>query len=174
MVGIDHELELLGVRAHIAPGKGGDDAVRRGIVHAREDVQIPVVISDADFCLEARLLALVGVILEELVNHLCRGPSWINGASVEHGWDEGARGAGGGGSGPRAGWRQRWREGAAGGDECQAGWGLAAGVRERQGEAGHCRKKENWANHRASAWEDAGETRRVRKGLKCRSFAHVP
>ena len=99
VVRVDDDLDLIRVRGHIAAREQRDDAVRRRIVHAREDIEILVIVCDADVRLEARRLAFVGCVLRELIDDLGVLPNGIVAASVEYGWrvgSGGARGVGGG------------------------------------------------------------------------------
>ena len=70
VVRVDDELELLRRRAHVAPRQERHDAVGRGIVHAREHVEVPVVEGDARLGAEAALLSFVRLVLQELVDDL--------------------------------------------------------------------------------------------------------
>ena len=104
VVRVDHELELLRRGAHVAAREQRDDAVGRRIVHAREHVEVAVVVRDAHLGAEPALRPLVRLVLEELIDDLRVLPRGVVGAAVERRRHRGARchrGGGGGALGAR-------------------------------------------------------------------------
>ena len=85
MIGVDHQLQLLGAGTHVTATKERDNAIGCGIVHASQHIEILVVVGDADFGLEPCLSAFLRLVLEELIDHLHVLPGGVVGLAVEHG-----------------------------------------------------------------------------------------
>src|SRR5690606_38075864 len=95
VIRVNHKLELLALRAHVATAEQRDDRVRGRIVHTAEDVEVAIVVENAQFGAKARLCARRRLVLKELIDDGGFLPRRVVRTSINDRWPRGASGTSG-------------------------------------------------------------------------------